>query len=189
MYEYAILALYYFTSDYEGTCQSTIDCTMTTIYQGLRMDIGSAIEATHVFDADWWPRLAFDLSYFVIITTVLMNVIFGIILDQFGSLRDETSERIQYFKNTSFIACLDRSDIEAAALEKGISSGWDHLEGPKGKHFKWKYLNFIFYLNTKDPTEFLGHESIIGELLEEGEVSWIPTNTCKFMQDLIDEQG
>jgi hypothetical protein len=189
MYEYAILAFYYFRHEYKGTCQSTIDCTMTTIYVGLRMDIGSGIAATHVFDGDWYPRMAFDLSYFVVITTVLMNVIFGIILDQFGSLRDETSERISYFKNTTFIACLDRSDVEAVALEKGISNGWEYLEGVKGKHHKWKYLNFIFYLNTKDPTEQLGHESIVSTLLEDGEVSWMPAHNCMLMQQLKDAEG
>lgn len=182
MYEYAIIAFWYFRKDYDGTCNQMIDCTLTTIYQGLRMDIGSALRATHVFDENWYARLSFDLSYFVVITTVLMNVIFGIILDQFGQLRDDTSHRFSYFKNTTMIACIDRSNIEEIALAKGISGGWDYLEHPyHGKHHCWKYLNFIFYLRTKDPTEYLGAESIIAVLLEDGEASWLPRQTCKLM--------
>merc|ERR1719321_2015419 len=50
-------------------------------------------------------------------------------------------------------------------------------------------MNFVFYLNTKDPTEFLGHESIVLGFLEEGEVSWCPIHKCKSMQQLKDAEG
>ncbi len=75
--------------------------------------------------------MAFDLSYFIIITTVLMNVIFGIILDQFGSLRDETQEREDYMRNTTFISGLERSDLGKTvnALENTeIRNGFHYVE-------------------------------------------------------------
>ena len=34
-------------------------------------------------------RLIFDLSFFIIVTTIGLNVVFGIIVDAFGELRDE----------------------------------------------------------------------------------------------------
>ena len=34
-------------------------------------------------------RLVYDLSFFIIVTTIGLNVVFGIIVDAFGELRDE----------------------------------------------------------------------------------------------------
>ncbi|CAD7974777.1 unnamed protein product, partial [Amoebophrya sp. A120] len=115
MYTYAFVGFYYFRPDFEGACTNIADCTVTTIYQGMRSDIGSALHGVSPSVPNWYERVGYDLSYFIIITTVLMNVIFGIILDTFGSLRDETQQREEYMKNVSFISCLDRSEIEKAA--------------------------------------------------------------------------
>eukprot|EP00746_Dinoflagellata_sp_MGD_P039138 gnl/MRDRNA2_/MRDRNA2_194353_c0_seq1.p1 gnl/MRDRNA2_/MRDRNA2_194353_c0~~gnl/MRDRNA2_/MRDRNA2_194353_c0_seq1.p1 ORF type:complete len:312 (+),score=51.71 gnl/MRDRNA2_/MRDRNA2_194353_c0_seq1:92-937(+) len=154
---------------------------MTTIYQGLRMDIGSAIKKVSVEDGDWYARMGFDVSYFIVITTVLMNVIFGIIIDTFGALRDTTQVREGYFKNTTFIACLDRSEIDKVAQDKGMSqSGWDYLE--HNMQHRWNYMNFLFYLHCKAVEELTGPESHINSLCEDGDISWMPLRTCSLMQ-------
>ena len=132
-----------------------LDCSTTTIYQGLRMDIGTALRATAVQDdLNWYKRIAFDLTYFVVITTVLMNVIFGIIIDTFGSLRDQSMERDQHQQNNTFISCIDRSDAERAGQEAGIGNGFEFLE--EVKQNKWSYLNYIFYLKETSITDYTG---------------------------------
>ena len=42
-------------------------------------------------------RLLYDISFFIIITTIGLNIVFGIIVDTFSELRDE---RVCYY-NTS----------------------------------------------------------------------------------------
>ena len=37
--------------------------------------------------AGW--RFVFDISFFIVINTIFLNVIFGIILDTYGELRNE----------------------------------------------------------------------------------------------------
>jgi len=136
MYNYAFIAFYKFRPDFgDKVCTSIIDCTTTTIYQGMRSDIGSALNGVDPNSSNWYSRFAYDLSYFIIITTVLMNVIFGIILDTFGSLRDATSEREEYMNNTSFISCLDRSTIDKAvsdAISSGILTNRSNAGGSDG---------------------------------------------------------
>merc|ERR1719387_641168 len=104
MYNFATVAFYYFRDDYAGSCDGMVECTTTTIYKGLRADIGSAIGDVDPESNHLYARVGFDLSFFVVITTVLMNVIFGIIIDTFGSLRDRTQEREVFFMNTTFIS-------------------------------------------------------------------------------------
>ena len=39
-------------------------------------------------------RFAFDILYYGLLNVILMNIIFGIIIDTFGALRDETQGRV-----------------------------------------------------------------------------------------------
>ena len=44
-------------------------------------------------NADEWQvtglRLLYDISFFIIVTTIGLNIVFGIIVDTFSELRDE----------------------------------------------------------------------------------------------------
>ena len=54
-------------------------------------------------------RLLFDLSFFVIVTTIGLNIVFGIIVDSFSELREE---RVRHLL-TSVYVCVDAlSSIE-----------------------------------------------------------------------------
>ena len=54
MYSYAFVAFYYFRGDYEGSCHTIGDCTMNTIYQGMRSDIGSALKSVSPESGESW---------------------------------------------------------------------------------------------------------------------------------------
>jgi hypothetical protein len=182
MYIYALVAFYRFRDDYDGSCQELKDCIVTTVYQGFRQDIGSAIAPVAPGDKLWYPRVAFDLSYFLIITTVLMNVIFGIILDTFGALRDETQERGEYMRQHTFISTIPRQDVDKVAQKMNVNNGDGYGFLETQKHDRWKYLNFLFYLQTKDSTEFSGIETYISLKLEDEDVTWVPLRTCRLIE-------
>jgi len=189
MYDYAVIAFYFVRADYDDNCDTMINCTVSTIYNGMRADIGSMIEAVDVSSGSWhwYFRVVFDLSFFVIITTVLMNVISGIIIDTFGFLRDESSLRAVYNASTTFIACLDRGDINKAARQCGITSesGFQYIE--KNRQHVWNYMNFIFYLKNKKETDFTGPETRIERLIVNEDTEWLPNGTCLFQQ-LLQQQ-
>ena len=65
---------------------------MSTLYHGLRSGggIGDALEFAN-FDEkpkNYYYRVVFDLVFFLVITIILLNVVFGIIIDTFAQLRD-----------------------------------------------------------------------------------------------------
>ena len=45
----------------------------------------------------------FDFSFFVLINIVLLNIIFGIIIDTFGELRDQRNELEDEILNKCYI--------------------------------------------------------------------------------------
>jgi hypothetical protein len=40
-------------------------------------------------DTKFGWKIVFDLTYFIIINTIILNIVFGIIVDTFGDMRDE----------------------------------------------------------------------------------------------------
>eukprot|EP00392_Amoebophrya_sp_AT5.2_P015314 g15516.t1 len=68
--------------------------------------------------AEFQARFLFDVLFYVVIEVVLMNIIFGLIIDNFGALRDETATRAEYLENYCFICGLSCEEIDHALREK-----------------------------------------------------------------------
>jgi hypothetical protein len=85
-------------------------------------------------------RFLYDLTFFVLITVIFLNIIFGIIIDTFGSLRDDKNQMYEDMKNKCFICGIDRPtfDKEADGFE-------NHIERD---HQLWNYLFYIYYLQN-----------------------------------------
>ena len=57
-------------------------------------------------------RFAFDLTFFIIITIIGLNVVFGIIVDTFSELRSEKAECEDKMTGSCFICGLGSQDFE-----------------------------------------------------------------------------
>ena len=76
---------------YGGICKEITECTFNFFYYGLRstggigdvMMISSYEHNKYQYFAKW----LYDMSFFIFINLLSMNIIFGIILDTFGEFR------------------------------------------------------------------------------------------------------
>lgn len=68
-------------------------------------------------------RFIYDISFFTLITVIFLNIIFGIIIDTFGSLRDEKVEKDKDMKTKCFICGLERY-----IFEKNAEGFENHIE-------------------------------------------------------------
>ena len=99
--------------------------------------------------------------------TILLNIIFGIIIDTFAELRSQKTEMEEDIKNICFICNIDRQ-----IFDKDTEEGFEyHTEND---HNVWQYLNFIIHLKSIDSTDLNGTESYILELFEKQDISWFP---------------
>ena len=98
-------------------------------------------------------RVVYDLLFFFIVIIITLNLIFGVIIDTFGDLRQEKQEKDYTLKNTCFICGLDRSKFD----NKTVSFD-EHI---KLEHNMWHYLYFLILIKVKDKTEFTGPESFV----------------------------
>lgn len=66
-------------------------------------------------------RVVFDLSFFLIIIIMFLNIIFGIIIDTFAELRENSSFINDDMLNTCFICNIDRQTVRIISIFKNQS--------------------------------------------------------------------
>lgn len=76
-------------------CKTLRSCVTYLINFGLRSGGGIAdIQDPYAYGSwKFFLKQVFDLSFFIIINVIALNIIFGIIIDTFGEMRAELQER------------------------------------------------------------------------------------------------
>ena len=89
-------------------------CFCSTVNYGLRMGggIGDVLAPqSYLTKTEYYLRVVFDLSFFLIVVIILLNIIFGIIIDTFAELRDQKRSIDDDMKNRCFICNIDRYTV------------------------------------------------------------------------------
>ncbi|XP_012277978.1 inositol 1,4,5-trisphosphate receptor isoform X3 [Orussus abietinus] len=157
----------------ERSCDSLVMCIVTTLNQGLRNGggIGDILRAPSSTEPLFVARVVYDLLFFFIVIIIVLNLIFGVIIDTFADLRSEKQQKELILKNTCFICGLNRS-----AFDNKIVSFEEHT---KHEHNMWHYLYFIVLVKVKDPTEFTGPESYVYAMVKDRNLEWFPRLRAK----------
>ncbi|KAK3929989.1 Inositol 1,4,5-trisphosphate receptor [Frankliniella fusca] len=152
----------------ERACDSMAMCIITTLNQGLRNGggIGDILRAPSNKEPLFFARVVYDLLFFFIVIIIVLNLIFGVIIDTFADLRSEKQQKELILKNTCFICGLNRS-----AFDNKTVSFEEHI---KCEHNMWHYLYFIVLVKVKDPTEFTGPESYVYAMVKDRNLDWFP---------------
>ncbi|RHY74955.1 hypothetical protein DYB38_000480 [Aphanomyces astaci] len=166
-------------------CSTLMDCFLTVVHRGLISGGGIGDYLTSGLNHPpninvrmaYWLRILYDLSFFVLVIVLLLNIIFGITIDTFGDLRTETNEREDLKRNQCFVCGLSRDVFDNHYMQLGISNGFDkHITQD---HNMWSYLYFIVHLQSLSLVECTGPEAYVKCLLEKDDVSWFPQSMAK----------
>eukprot|EP00501_MAST-03F_sp_TOSAG23-6_P000398 GSMAST32.ASY1.ANO1.410.1 assembled CDS len=152
-------------------CEYLWTCYIAMSNLGVRAGggVGDIIESYEVTDSRWISRqFFFDMSFFVAINIVLLNVVFGIIIDTFGSLREAKNEKYEDMSNVCFICNIDRNKFER--------EGINFTQHIKEQHNMWDYLKYMIHIKTKDNSEYNGVEQFVSECITENRIDWFPVN-------------
>ena len=152
MYVFSLFAYYWLYESYpEGYCDSTWVCLLTAIDRSFKTDggLGGFMKAsTEVKPHDngyFLIRFFFDNLYFILLMIIMINIVSGIIIDTFGTLREKLNKFNFDLENYCFICGFDRETIEKASRnQRGFNY---HI---KSEHYMWNYLFYIAYIKNKD---------------------------------------
>ena len=94
----------------ERSCDTLWMCIITTLNQGLRNGggIGDVLRPPSSNEPFYTLRLIYDMLFFFVVIIIVLNLIFGVIIDTFADLRTEKNNKEEIIKNTCFICGLER---------------------------------------------------------------------------------
>jgi hypothetical protein len=101
---------------------------------------------------------------------VFLNVVFGIIIDAFGDLRDERSSVDQDVNNNCLICGRDRStiDLRGETWKRHVTE----------VHSYTNYLHFLLYVRGLRLEDCSGLEKYVKDLVERSDVSFLPHSSA-----------
>ena len=178
IYYFAIFGYSFFRKDfpYEQDCNSLLRCVAVIFYENNRMDNGISgylkkrqeiVFGHNPFTGRFW----YDELFNLILKILIIQMISGIIIDNFAVLREKEVEMISDMKNICTICSLKRETIVKIYNKYGLDYT-DHI----GKdHHIFNYIFYIIYLFKKDKTELTGMESYVYELaFNQKDINWFP---------------
>ena len=163
-----------------SACQNMWDCFVLTFDYGLRLSggIGDMLNMTVL--ERWW----LDFSFFLVVLILLLNVVLGIIIDTFSSLRSSKLKKEKDTIGKCFTCGIEKDTFERKA---GGPDGYKHHISKE--HNMWDYLYFIIYLWEQDKDDDDGLELFVRKCIypNPNDVAWFPMNSAMCLQ--TDESG
>jgi hypothetical protein len=77
-------------------------------------------------DSAFAQRYIYDIFFFIIVLVLLLNMIFGIIIDKFGELRDQQNENIKAMTEYCFICGMEGTEIDTEGQKRGMQNAFKH---------------------------------------------------------------
>ena len=108
-----------------------------------------------------------DLLFYIAVIVMLLNIIFGIVIDTFAQQRDLQNQIKDNMENVCFVCGIDRN-----SFDRKHPIGFEHHT--EHEHNIWHYLSFMIHLRTKRQTEYTGPESYVAEMLNKKDLSFFP---------------
>ncbi|EGR31182.1 MIR domain protein [Ichthyophthirius multifiliis] len=146
----------------------------------ISVDDNGNIQVEEIVNKQFLGRFFYDNLFIFILVILLINMVAGIIIDNFSALKDETQSKESSLERKCFVCGIDRELIEKSYDD--VQDGF--LQHLKRDHYMWNYVYFKAYLNMKDSKELTGNESYVKEQLKTLDVSWFPV---KRSLNIIDE--
>ena len=112
----------------------------------------------------------FDLTFFFLVIIILLNLIFGIIIDAFADMRDARNRAETDVKERCFICNLNRFEFETKN-----KSWFDHTQK---EHNAFAYLYFILYVQHKPDDQCTGVEKYVKKLVQQEDPRFFPNGEC-----------
>ena len=170
-------------------CHSLYECVVSIARWGLLDTIGLFLPQGSMEFSQEVIRIIYDVAFFIIITTIGLNIVFGIIVDTFAELRDEKFAREEDMKNVCFICGIEnyKFDLKGNGFKTHV----------RKEHNMWDYYSFFLYLDTVDQSDHSATESFVFKNLKDDETVFFPHNEARCLRpeddvsvaDTLEEQS
>jgi len=193
IYAFSVVAFFWIPDDFywnemdEETlvspCYSLLNCFLFIFHKGMVSGTGilfagdyantlGGLEYEHHKHETW--RMVFDLAFFLVVTVCLMNMVFGIMIDTFATLRDEQADKNDQRLNYCFVCCHHRSMFDS-------HSKFQHHRD--SEHNVLDYLYFVVAVLETDADDRNGYETYVYGMIESQKSEWLPIKRAASLQE------
>lgn len=181
MYLFSNMAFFFYNSDYvqdyydpkeDYLCKSLIFCFLTALDSGLRARGGLGDSAKRIsFLRDpmhYIGRLICDDLFFLLIVIIMIDMVFGIIVQSFVELRHRTQKYQSDKINRCFICNVGKNTLERYRI--------NFVEHINDNHYLWNYVEYIIKLDLADSHDLNAINNYAKLKIEQNDISWLPTS-------------
>jgi len=165
-----------------GECDYLFKCLQWAVGFGMRNGGGLA----DYFNASSRYRMQYsyilDWAFFVVIVIIFMSILFGIIIDRFGQLREEKKEKLEDTTEICFICGIDKSDFDQLG-----GRVWQKHIGDE--HNMWAYLKFMVFIWQQDQDDDDGLEQYVRSCLDTNDLRWYPHQKAMLFSEVQGDDG
>jgi hypothetical protein len=155
----------------DNMCESLWLCFFLVMNSGFLYGGGLA-DATKTESYYHWDKfafaskMAFDVSFFFIVNVIFVNLIFGIIIDTFGELREKSTQKEYDNESVCFICNLTKTTLTHYQE--------DFIEHREKKHDVWSYVFYFYKLQKLTEKDMSGEELYLSRKLAAKDLSLFP---------------
>lgn len=183
VYSYSSITANYYSDKFAedagemDVCKSLASCFFYSLNHGVRNGITDSMSPYEYGKDSKYPlKVVFDLSYFILINTIILNIVFGIIVDTFGDMRDEQFRRDEIIENTCLICMNEQKDI--------LESKVNYAQHIKHQHNIWDYVYFFSYISHKPVFDLTLPETEAYENISKNKHDWLPLKKSLFLKKI-----
>jgi len=173
IYIYSIIGFLFYRNNLiveeQNICENMLVCFVQFVNYGLRNGggIGDIMSSPDWNENNSLFRIIYDSTFFFVVIIILMNIIFGVIIDTFGELRADADRIEEDIKNHCFICGMDRREFDRLS-----KFGFEYHQNVE--HNLWDYLAFYMHLKKKEKTEYTGPEQFVMDMIQTHNYKFVP---------------
>ena len=179
MYIFSNVYFFFLNSDFyaqlnyysDNYCKTLIFSFLNTIDNGLRARGGIGDSAKRISflknKKHYIIRLILDDIFFLLIVIIMIDMVFGIIINSFDELRHRNQKYHKDKKNYCYICHSNRDSLEKVRI--------NFKEHVKKTHYLWNYVEYMISLKMKDIHDLNDVNQYIREKIDKKDITWLPT--------------
>ena len=151
---FSIIVFQFYHKDFfenHHVCQTLITCFFECFNYGMRNG-GGLGDSLWPYDfrshpQTWTMRAIVDLIFFLLVNVILLNVVFGVIIDKFGEFRDTNIAQDFDRENKCYICGKERAEISA------FTDFTEHITSHHNVVDYWRYILYLQELEKRPGKE------------------------------------
>lgn len=163
------------------TCSRLADCFLDMFNQGFRQGggIGDMMSVVGHNEKNYWDNFFYQMLFFFCINVIFLNIIFGIIIDTFAELREESKEREEDTNHCCYVCGFCRKDFAAESKDFDY-----HIEN---EHNPWYYIFFLYYIEKQGKMNLNGLEQFAQDNYALNKTDWLPIGNTGYLEHADDD--